>query len=256
MKKKPLTKKDEGVKHVKPTKEELDDKADEALKKAEKIKEEPEKPKEPEETTETKEPPQPDYKKKFVDSSREAQILHAKNKKTNEVLQKAMEVSEPTQEELEKEYPNWEEMTTLEQRMAKDNLINNRRFQVLEEITKENKDLEKWQGEVDKFVKDPKTLNKTPELEGREDEFILFATKPTRRNVEFEVLVSAFLHDATKTTSKKKGAMFETGTGGPSTKSKPKSDKITLEQARKLRTTDYNKYKEYLKSGKIDTTIA
>jgi hypothetical protein len=48
--------------------------------------------------------------------------------------------------------------------------------------------------------------------------------------------------------------MFETGSGGPNERVKPKGDKISLAEARTLMKNDYKKYKEYLVAGKIDTT--
>jgi hypothetical protein len=53
---------------------------------------------------------------------------------------------------------------------------------------------------------------------------------------------------------KNKGKMFETGSGGPNERVKPKGDKISLAEARTLMKNDYKKYKEFLISGKIDTT--
>jgi hypothetical protein len=262
-------------KHIKPTKEELEEGMKKSLEEAEELKEEePEKPEEPEipqkeepskevppeEPTKEEEPEEPkeppvDYKKKFIESTREAQILHAKNRKVNEVFDKAMKTPEPTEDELRKEYSDWDVMGEFEKKMAKDNMINSRRFATISEIAEENKDLEAWQTKVDTYIEDPKTLVDNPDLEGKEDEFRLFATKPTRRNMDFEDIVSAFLYDATKKVKPmKKGKMFETGTGGPNEHIRPKADKLSIEEAGKLRKTDYNKFAKYLREGKIDST--
>ena len=257
-KKEPLVPKDPKNLHVKPTKEELDANAEKALKEAEEIKGKPvleeenkKEPSKPEEEKETKKTP--DYKEKYVNSAKEAYVLNQKNRKTNEALEKAMETPEPSEEELQKEFSDWEVMSEFEKKMAKDSLQNTRRFQALEEITKENKDLAVWQKKVDKFVDDPQTLIDNPKLEGREDEFKLFAMKPTRRNMDFDTLKAAFLYDASiKPSSKKKGSMFESGTGGPTTKGKPASNKISVEEARDLRKHDYKKYSQYLREGKIE----
>lgn len=255
------------AKHTKPTPEELEANTEKALQEAEQIKEE--EPETPEEThepeAEEKEEPEEDqettpdeeevdYKKKFTESTREAQILHAKNKKINEAVEKAKKLPEPTEAELMKEYPDWELLTDLEKRLAKDSLISTRRFEVLDEVTAESKDIDAWNTKVDEFVSDPKSLVKHPELEGREEDFKIFAGKPTRRGVDFDDLIPAFLYGRMKRPASK-GAMFESGSGGPNEKSKPKSDKINLEQARKLREKDYNKYKEYLNAGKIESGL-
>jgi type IV secretory pathway VirB10-like protein len=256
-------------KHIKPTKEELEVNIKKSV---EDIDDKPEPEPEPEPTPENKEPEptpkepdkepeppkkpeeEPDYKVKFIQSSKEGIILHAKNKQVNESLEKAMKTPEPTEDELKVEYLDWEMMSEFEKKMAKDSLRNSRRFAALDDITKENKNIEVWQTKVETFINDPKTLTDNSDLEGREEEFRLFATKPTRRNVDFEDLVKAFLYDIElKKPKSHKGKMFETGSGGPNEPSKPKSDKISVEEGRKLRNTDYAKWKEYLKSGKIES---
>ena len=266
--------------HIKPTKEELEADIQKTAEEAEALKgkkpeeqeEEPPKPKTkkskpslaPQEPVKPKSKPEPtpleeeepDYKKKFIASTKEAQILHSKNKKTNQAIAQAMEVPEPTEEELKKEYPDWDMMSDFEKKMAKDSLVNSRRFQALEGIVQENKDLESWQKKVDDFVDNPQAFIDYPGLEGKEEEFRLFATKPTRRNLDFPDLVSAFLYDETKKMKpKQKSKMFEAGSAGPNEPLTPKSDKISIEEARKLRETDYGKYREYLKAGKISSEV-
>jgi len=260
--------------HVKPTTDELEAGAQKALEEAEALKETPqEEPVEaPEETpvevTPVEETPEVEVeepvpskeiikdvaqreKERLVASAQEAQILHAKNKKMTEALDKALATAEPTNDELIQEFPDWELMSDFEKKMGKDSITNAKRLKALDEIVKENKDLEGWVTKVDEFVADVANLTKYPELDGKESEFKLFATKPTRRNVDFEDIVSSFLYGL-KPEPKKKGQMFETGSGGPNDKGKPKGDKITIEEARTLRTTNYEKYKEMLRSGKIE----
>ena len=193
-------------------------------------------------------------KEKNIASAQEAQILHAKNKKINEALENALNAPDATEDELQKEYPDWDMMSDFEKKMAKDSMNNYKRLRSLDEIVKENKDLESWSTKVDDFVKDPANLTNHPELDGKEDEFKLFATKPSRRNVDFEDIVPAFLYGI-KPQPKSKGQMFEVGSGGSNENLKPKGDKINLEEARNLRTTDYKKYAELLKSGKIEVEL-
>ena len=253
--------------HVKPTQKELDESLKKTEKELEALKDKPTPSKPipspepmPEPTPEPEptpsEPaPSPDYKEKFIASSREAQVLHAKNKKVNEVLSKAQEISDPTDEEMIAEYPDWEVMSDFEKKMAKDTLIAKRRFDALAEIAKESKNAEEWHDKVDKFLDDPKSLTDHPDLEGKEDEFRLFATKPTRRGVDFEDLIAAFLYTAKPAKpEKKKAKMFPTGTGGPGKPSKEEG-KLSIEEARELRNTDYKKYKKLLLAGKISEKV-
>lgn len=264
--------------HVKPTKEELEANLNKITEELDKPEEpvvetpEPSTPDaEPEPSTPAPEPepepskeeePQPepskedvDYKKKFAESTRESQILSYKNKKIAEAIDTASEMPSPTEEELIGEYPEWDTMTDLEKKLATDNLYNKRRFKLLEGVRKEEKDIEAWNGKVDSFTEDPKTLIDNPELEGKVEEFKNFAMKPSRRGVDFDVLVSSFLYTLDKQARKKplnKGAMLETGTGGPNERPKPKTDKITTEQAATLMRTNYTLYKKYLVEGKIE----
>lgn len=248
--------------HVKPTTEELEANAQQAAKdleemdKKEEVEEVEEKEKVKEETSEEKEEEEivkeePDYKKKFIASQQESLILHAKNKQVNEAFDKVVKTPNPTEDELKGEYSDWEMMSDFEKRIAKENLINTKRFKALEQITTDNKSLEAWNTKVNKFVDNPKTMIDTPELEGKEAEFKLFATKQSRMNMDFEDITSAFLYDATKNAKpKSKGKQMETGTGGPNDKGK-KSGILTVEEGRKLRQADYGKWKQLLAKGKI-----
>lgn len=193
-------------------------------------------------------------KEKKKASAQEAQVLHARSKKITEALEKAREIPEPTDEEMEAEHPDWDMLTDFEKKIAKETLLSNRRFAALDKVTREFKDSEKHQKKINDFLVDPKTLNKYPGLEGRGDEFRVFATKPTRRGLDFEDLVPAFLYTMeTNKPAKKKGKMFPTGTGGPV--GKPKTPgKISIEDAIQLRKTDSKKYKELMLAGKIDTS--
>ena len=260
--------------HTKPTKEELDADIKKSLEEAEALKDQPE-PKldepapEPEPVVEpglvvepAPEPepvvepePEIDYKKRFVESTKEGQILHSKTKKMAEAIDKAGEIPESTDEEMIKEYPDWEIMDEATKKIAKSNTRNERRFAIIAEAHKESKDIEVWHEKVDAFISDPRTLIDNSELEGRETDFRVFATKPTRRGADLKDIVSSFLWELGRSVKPaSKGQMFPTGSGGPNDRPKPKSDKLSIDEARVLRKNDYPKYVELLKAGKIDLT--
>jgi len=250
-------------------KDSLDSKVDEALAVEEEIKEEvedvKEKVKEVEEPkeelkeevkedpkeAEVEETPDP-YKKKFIESSKESLVIRAKNKKTNEALKEALNVKAPTNEELEAEYPDWDVMSDFEKKIARNDLKNTRKLDAIDKIAIENQNVAAWNTKVDKYMDDPQSLIDNPKLEGKVDEFKLFATKPTRRGVDFEDLVSAFLYEE-KTTRKpkSKGKMFPTGSGGDKSKG-AKDGKISIEDAAVLKKNDYPKWKQMLADDKID----
>jgi len=161
-------------------------------------------------------------------------------------------VIDPTEDDLKGEYPEWETMTSTEKRLAKESLVNKQRFQIIHEARKAEKNIEAWKEKVDTFIDNPQSLIDNPELEGKQEEFKAFASKPTRSGSDFDILIGAFLHDATKNAKpKQKGSMFPTGNGGPNDKPAVKADKLTVEQGRALRQTNYSEWREKLKAGKI-----
>ena len=89
---------------------------------------------------------------------------------------------------------------------------------------------------------------------GKQEEFKVFATKQTRLTLDLEDAAALFCTTLPEP-EKHKGQMFETGTGGATDKQKPKDDKISLEEARVLMSTDYKKYMEKLKAGKIKMDV-
>ena len=263
--------------HVKPTQEELEQKTQEAIQEAEQLEkeektEEPEVVEEVEETAdeveeveekeeveeveeEVKLPRENPIEKRYIESTREAQVLSAKNKKMNDAFEEASSISDVSEVELKAEYSDWDLMSDFEQKLAKKNLINDKRFEAIQKVTKEFKDVDAWLGKVGEFVEDPKSLISYPSLEGKTEEFKLFASKPTRRGVDFEDLVSAFLYSEKAKVVKNKGKMFESAAGGAKEKQNKENGLISIDESAKLKKTNYNKWKELLKAGKISSEI-
>ena len=194
-------------------------------------------------------------KKKSAASARENQKIYAKNRVINKALVDADEIPDPTEEELVQEFPDWDVMGDNEKTFAKETVISRNWRQTISKAKEQATKIEKWNESVDTFISDPATLNDNTELEGKLDEFKAFATQEENNSVPFKVLVGAFLHDQSSKKVQHKGKMFEDGSGGPNEKPQPKSNKVTLEEARKLRETDYNKYKELLLDGKIESDL-
>lgn len=187
-------------------------------------------------------------KEKFVASAREAQVLHSKVKG----FEKASEVKDPTEEDMKKEYPEWEDLSDFEQKTAKKNWIQDRRNEAIDSVVAESKNVDEWNKKVDEKIEDPQTLIDEPRLEGKTDDFKIFASKPSRRGVDFEDLIKAFLFDVDENKpAKKKGKMFEDGTGGESKKQKPKN-KLSIEEGSKLKERNYEEYKRQLLAGNIE----
>jgi len=251
------------------SKEELDANAERLLKEAEELKGKDEKPEEkPNEEQPEKQPEKKELTdeeklaqelaekdKKLRASSREGQILYQRNKQITEAIEKASELPDPTEDELIKEFPEWEVMNDFEKKMARQSLTTTKRLNAITEVSKGFKELEAWEKSVDSFLSDPTNIANNPALEGMEEDFKLFATKPTRRGVDMEILISSFLYQKDSEIAPKKRQMFETGTGGPSTPPEPKTDTISIDEARLLRNNNYSEYKRLLRAGKIKTDL-
>lgn len=198
------------------------------------------------------EPEKEDFRKRYADSTREAQQLAFKNKELNRAIEDAAGVPLPTEDELRKEYSEWEEMTPTEQRLASDNFQNKRKFELIHGATEKFKQVDEWNEKVDEFITDPKALIAHPELEGKIDDFKMFASKPSRRGWDFEDVVLAFNGEVAKNKPlPKKGKMFETGVGGNKEPAKADDGKLSVDEGRKLMKTDYKKYVQLLKEHKI-----
>lgn len=238
-----------------PTEEELKEQAEkdqaelEVLKeKDEEAEEEEKEEEEPEDEKEEEVKPEVDHKKKFIESQREAKVLHSKVKG----FEKASEVPDPTDKDMEVEYSDWEDLSDFEKKIAKNDWKNTRRNEAIDQAISESKNVDEWNSKVDKTLDDPQILIDTPALEGKLEDLKIFVSKPSRRGVDFDDLIKAFLFDVQENKpAKKKGQMFEKGSGGPSKKSKPKG-KLTIEEGAKLRKRDGAEFKRQLLAGNIE----
>jgi len=192
-------------------------------------------------------------KDKLSASARENQKIYAKNRVINDALIQADELPEPTDEELSKmpEFKDWDIMSDTERLLAKETVISRNWRKVISKAKEQATKIEKWNKSVEEFVDNPQTLIDNPELEGRLDGFKTFASTEENNSVPMKILVSAYLHESSKGKPVNKGSQFETGSGGANEKMVNTGGKLTIEEGRKLRETDYGKWKEMLSAGKI-----
>jgi hypothetical protein len=188
---------------------------------------------------------EPDYKKKFTESAREAQIL-ASQLEAERARNQSLTPKDPTEEELRGIYPDWDLMSATEKTFAKRTLATE---QISKQALRENAEMRAAQA----WEKDLKKATKTyPDLKGREDEFEAFVFKPTHKGVSIEVLAKAFLHDATKTVDTPAPAPAPSPAptpmerGGTGRQDPVKPTKLTAEELGALRKSDYKAYKEYI----------
>ena len=234
--------------------EEAKKKADEEAKaKADaKAKEEADKKKAEDEANKDK----PDYKAKFAASTREGQRLFKDNLEVGEAYKQAGEIKDATDDELQAEYPNFEDMSDTEKRLAKENLINKKKWTIVESAQAKVRDSGEWFKKIDDFTEDPRTLIDNPELEGKIEEFKAFAGNKDKvqPGTDLKLTVNAFLHEQSKIVKpKNKGQMFETGNGGPGGREAKPDDKISLAQAEIIKQTNYREFVRLNNAGKIAT---
>lgn len=198
----------------------------------------------------------PSLEDRYAASTQEAQILHSRQKEINEAFDKADKLPEPTEEELKAEYPDWDKMSPTEKRFAKDILLNKRKFSTVNEVAQKGKKLDEWIDQVDNFIKTE--VGKYPRLVGHESEFKSFAIKPSRRGVDFEVLVSSFLFNLVEKKEdkgKKKGSLFNKGGGGRPEKKDNADQYADPKQVKMLRQKNQKLYMRLVREGKIKIKI-
>jgi hypothetical protein len=263
------------AKHKQPTPEELDQAIDEAASITEEeleappIEETPEEPDieaiEKEAGIEKEEEVEPSHElkerlkeevvrktEKLSASARENQKIYAKNRVLNQAVIEANEIPDPTDEELQEKYQDWEVMSDIERKFAKETVLSEKWRAKIKEASDQATKIEKWNESVEEFTGNPQTLIDNPELEGKTDDFEVFAKSEQNNSVPFKTLVGAFLYEQGKSKVPNKGRMFENGSGGPNEKPTPKTDRLSIEDARQLKARDYNKWKEYLLAGRIE----
>ena len=199
---------------------------------------------------------QTDWEKKFRASSREAQLMGYKNKELNKAIEDAAALATPTDEEMKKVHAKWDELDDFQKSLARDNELNKRKFNLITNATAKFKQVDDWTNKVNDFVTNPQTLINHPLLEGKEDLFRDFASKESRRNLDFDDLVLAFRGEiaANPPANHQGQQMFETGGNRAPTPPQPKDDRLSPSEGEALRKTDYKKYVQLLKAGKIRNT--
>jgi len=187
------------------------------------------------------------WKQKFSDSSREAQLL-AEAERVRQAAQQE-QTKEPTDSELRTAFPLWEAMSDTEKELARRTLGAERAAGNASRLSQAIQDERAWNTSIELVI------TSDPALQGKEQAFRQFASKPQYKNVPMDVLVGAFLQKngsaPAPTTTPKPG--LEPGSGGP--RQAPKPTSLTADQLAALRTSDYKAYVEYITKHPIDLEI-
>lgn len=197
-------------------------------------------------------PKNPDYKDKFINSTRESLTQIAKNKKLTEAIDEASNL-ELTDEEFNTEVVkrglNPEMLSETEKIILRESISNSKKFEKVKTASEEGRKIDEWATKVDSFLEDENTLKNFPTIAGNEDEFRKFVMKPTRRGVDLEDLVSAFSFGY-KPPVKKTGNLLLSNSNGRAMPTKPA--KVTAEDLSVLRRTNPKRYRQIIESGKIN----
>jgi len=202
----------------------------------------------PETTKPDEQPAAPavDYEKKFKESSRENQILHERLKAQEEAGKEL--TKEPTDSELRTAFPSWENYDETQKEFARRTYGAERTALNAQRIAQQMQSERAWNTSLEL------ALSSNDALQGKEQAFRQYASKPQYRNVPMDVLVDAFLGKQGSPPPKptpKPG--LEPGSGGPRTPEKPKT--LSTEELSKLRQNDPKAYQDYLKKHPIDLDV-
>lgn len=199
--------------------------------------------------------PEPDYKKKFADSTRRNQIVESQFKELQKVLGDITKQEVPTDEEMQAIVPDWEYLTDREKNGERKLVVLERRqnhmLNTFSSITAESE----MYSQLETFVAGE------PRLNGKETEFYEFATDPRNKGASMEVLVNAFLFENTPAVEETPVvAPVETETPPALERATPSgnmppiktgNEEMSADELKLLRTTDPRKYNEMIRKGQI-----
>ena len=203
-----------------------------------------------EKTPEQSETDKTDYREKFSNSSRENQVILGKNKDLESRIDNLTNIKDPTEEDLKKEFSNWEFMSDGERDLAKANVKTQQLNLRTQNMLLDQQDKAKAKEVLDNVY------TTHPELVAKKDEFEAYMRKPSHKGASPEILAKAFksdfaeeLADNKKPEAKgDKGTALETGSGGANAPATPSISDKDIEAIRK---TNPKKYTELIKKGII-----
>lgn len=207
------------------------------------------------EPTPTQQPPQVDYKQKFVDSQREAILLNERNKQKEAQLSKLTSKDTPTDDEMRSLYPWWDgsNVDDATRDFYREQVARDKKLKATETLAMTALQKLEFSEKLDDFVEEPP--QEFTRLKGKEAEFKRFAKRRDNIGLPLETLAKAFLFDASEDSPAPQPVVktpgLENGNGGPRQAPKPK--KIPIEEAAKLRQTDYREYQRLVMAGMIET---
>jgi hypothetical protein len=191
--------------------------------------------------------PEIDYETKFKESQKEALVLKSQLDKIEAEKVKKVVVDEAF---LKAKYPDWEEMTTGEQKAIQKGEELAQEVQEIRNAANQFNNDRQWQEKVTAFVTD-ELPDLFPDIVGREEEFTRFATRPSRKGLSFDDLGKIYLHD-NPPPPKKRNLFHSTSSAGDNPTPEGGSDADNIKTLRETRPTEFMKL---VRAGKIKIKI-
>lgn len=216
-------------------------------------------------------PPQEDFRGKFGESTRNNQVLMGQLEELNRRLGEVTKEEIPTDEEIVREYPEFEFASETEKSIMKRQVVLDRRMKGV-------------QMSVGTMLFDAKRRDQlagvaatNPALKGKEERFFDFASHPSRKDTPADVLVNAFLYEvrdeapATPPLTPQTSPATPEGQPQPAAPAAPSAPEMPLERGtpsggeapsapstertpeelKALRTSDPKEYQRLIREGKI-----
>lgn len=198
---------------------------------------------------------EPDYRKKFGESTKRNQIVESQFRELQKVLGDITKQEVPTDDEMVAIIPDWQYLDDREKNRERKMIVLERRqnhiIATVSNIARETDTVSK----IDEFI------NNEARLRGKEDEFYEFVNRPNNQGASVEVLLNAFLFETTPIVavadpvtppSEVIPPSLERGTpSGNMPPIKTGHEEMTADQLKLLRTQDPRKYNEMIRKGQI-----
>lgn len=206
-------------------------------------------------TVTEKKPDEPDYKKKFGESTRRNQIVESQFSELKKTLGDITKQEIPTDDEMVVLIPEWDMLSDREKNNERKLIVMERRqnhiIGTISNIASETENVSKLNDYAEN----------EPRLKGKEDEFYEFASRQNNKGASMEVLLNAFLFETTPIVNtdptpdkpiEEIPPSLETATpSGNMPPIKPANAPLDEEALKELRTKDPKKYMEMIRTGKI-----
>jgi len=196
----------------------------------------------------------PDYKKKFGESTRRNQIVESQFNELKKILGDITKQEVPTEDEMKELIPDWEYLSDGEKNRERKLIVLERRqnhiISTIGTIASETENA----SQLEAF------MSNEPRLKGKEDEFYEFVTRPANKGASMSVMLNAFLFEVTEITNttpetppvEELPPSLERGTPtGNMPPVKTGKSEMSAEELKILRTTDPRKYNEMVRRGQI-----